>query len=318
MIPIQEEISAVEQPVKKIEEATPPPAHSLETVATDNAKENEIAKTVAATQEEKVIVKAEAKTEEVDLSKYSDDNPPAAVVLDEVAETRKPMATTNKVTTNTSTSAVTSTAKYGSSNVSVASAKLVSYGTVIKANNQSVYFIQLAALFSNKANLQEFNRVATLGNLYKIYESAATKIKLGYYYDEFEAKRILREVRNMGFTDAFISFVPMNTSNMELIVPGSDTTGNLNYTNNSSSTISKKYKVRLASYSDPSWFDLGSVSDLGTIEQWTKSDWTIFVLSGYSNYENAETARIRAVNRGYTDAKVVLDNGGVLETIQRN
>jgi len=74
----------------------------------------------------------------------------------------------------------------------------------------------------------------------------------------------------------------------------------------------------LASYSDPSWFDLGSVQDLGTIEQWSKSDWTIFVLSGYSNWENAETARIKAVNRGYVDAAVVKDNNGVLETIKTN
>ena len=34
--------------------------------------------------------------------------------------------------------------------------------------------------------------------------------------------------------------------------------------------------------------------------------------------EDAHAAKIRAVNRGFADAEVVIDNGGVLERIKTN
>lgn len=78
------------------------------------------------------------------------------------------------------------------------------------------------------------------------------------------------------------------------------------------------YKVRLASYEDPIWFDGNTVKDIGQIEQWSKGGWTIFILSGYTNYDTAELARIKAVNRGFVDAEVVIDNDGVIERLKKN
>ena len=54
------------------------------------------------------------------------------------------------------------------------------------------------------------------------------------------------------------------------------------------------------------------------MEQWTKGAWTIFILGGYSNYDDADQARIQAINRGYADAEVVIDNGGIIERIKKN
>jgi len=81
---------------------------------------------------------------------------------------------------------------------------------------------------------------------------------------------------------------------------------------------SSNFKVRLASYTDPLWFDTGSVKDIGEIEQWTKGDFTIFVLSGYSSIEEADQALIKAINRGYSEAHVVEDVNGYLQKVQRN
>ncbi|MFZ1790109.1 MAG: hypothetical protein WAT92_17450, partial [Saprospiraceae bacterium] len=78
------------------------------------------------------------------------------------------------------------------------------------------------------------------------------------------------------------------------------------------------YKIRLASYEDPIWFDLKKVNDLGHIEQWSKGTWTIFVISGFKSFQDAEQARVKAVNRGFTSAEVVIDNGGVIESIKKN
>lgn len=46
--------------------------------------------------------------------------------------------------------------------------------------------------------------------------------------------------------------------------------------------------MRLASYEDPIWFDINKVKDLGRIEQWTKGGWTIFILAGFNNLEEAK------------------------------
>jgi hypothetical protein len=60
------------------------------------------------------------------------------------------------------------------------------------------------------------------------------------------------------------------------------------------------------------------VRDLGRVEQWTKGTWTIFVLAGYGNINDAKKAAIAANNRGYKTAEVVIDNGGILERIKQN
>lgn len=251
------------------------------------------------------IVVAEAVADE--FAGFSDDNPPPAVVLADLEKESGSSLVVEK--------AEAPTVNYGTTGVSFSAAKIVSYGHVL-TTGKPVYFIQLAAFFRQEATVGQFSALADYGNIYKIKEATATKVKLGYYYDEYEAKRILQLVRNMGYTDAFISLAPIDTKKMELVINPSSSDDNFTYSAPLSSNVS--YKVRLASYSDPSWFDLASVEDLGTIEQWSKNEWTIFVLSGYSNWENAETARIKAINRGYVDAAVVKDNNGVLETIKRN
>ncbi len=301
--------------ISAIDEEVAPSAVSLPTI-----KDNGPALNNAATVAEKAVtttIDTKTAVAEEDLSKYSDDNPPPAVVLSEVQprNTKIKETTIAKPTsTNTTVKTTANTAKFGSAGVSMAMAKKVSVGEKI-TTGKPMYFIQLAAFFKSEANVVDFSNLSEYGNLYKIKESNATKVKLGYYYDEYEAKRILSLVRNKGYKDAFISLTAIDTRNMELVVTSGD---NFTYERGTTTTPVTSYKVRLASYSDASWFELGTVDDLGTIEQWTKGDWTIFVLSGYSNWENAETARIKAANRGYVDATVVMDNNGVLEAIKSN
>ncbi|HMT00121.1 MAG TPA: hypothetical protein PKA12_15310, partial [Saprospiraceae bacterium] len=95
-------------------------------------------------------------------------------------------------------------------------------------------------------------------------------------------------------------------------------TGNFEYTKPLPEVTDREYKVRLGSFEDPIWFDSKKVRDLGRLEQWTKGAWTIFILGGYSNYDDADQARIQAINRGYADAEVVIDNGGIIERIKKN
>ena len=195
--------------------------------------------------------------------------------------------------------------------ISVAGAKRVAVGEVILTNS-NVYFIQLAAMFKSEAKMENFSSLTRYGSLYKMYQSSATKVKLGYFFDEQEAKEILRQVKSNGHNDAFITYEALNTARMELVDISNN---NTSHSTTVSSSSAPSYKVRLASYEDPIWFDVAKVNDIGVIEQWSKGEWTIFVLSGFNSLDEAEMARAAALNRGFHDAEVVRDRGGILEDL---
>ncbi len=196
--------------------------------------------------------------------------------------------------------------------ISLAGAKRVAFGEVIRSNS-NVYFIQLAALFQSRANVNQFNSLSQYGSLYKVEQSNATKIKLGYFFDEYEAKEVLRQVKARGHKDAFITYESLNTSKLQLVTVAENKNVNHNQSYYDASNSGESYKVRLASYEDPIYFDVTKVNDIGVIEQWTKGEWTIFVMSGYNSLDEAELARVAAINRGFVDASVVLDRNGILQ-----
>jgi tetratricopeptide (TPR) repeat protein len=192
--------------------------------------------------------------------------------------------------------------------------------------NTEVYFIQLASVATNKPNFEIFKPLLRYGNIYKMQNNNTLKVRLGYFTDRKEAEDILSKVRQKGYKDAFISHEILNTAQMELVLTGTDENsftdkGNFNTSNPEvakSYKSTNKYKVRLASYEDPIWFDVNKVKDLGRIEQWTKGGWTIFILAGYNDLEEAKKAQIQALNRGYKTSEVVIDNGGILERLKQN
>ena len=93
--------------------------------------------------------------------------------------------------------------------------------------------------------------------------SKILKVRLGYFSERREAEDILVKVKQNGYKDAFISFELLNTAQMELVLTGTDESsftdkGNFNTKNpevEKSYISPSKYKVRLASYEDPIWFD---------------------------------------------------------------
>ncbi len=205
-------------------------------------------------------------------------------------------------------------------NFSMVDARLVAKQEVIlEAPPTKVYFIQVAALANSRGNVSTFDRLTSYGNLYKVYKSNSTKIRLGYYYDRDEATKILSSVKSMGYNDAFIVHESLVTSELELVgnSSSSNAKGSISSTYTPAPEVTN-YKIRLASYTDPLWFDVSRVNDLGEIEQWTKGQYTIFILSGYGSLDNAEKAMVKAKNRGFTDAHIVIDNNGYLEKLKQN
>ena len=272
-----------------IEDARPSETNNMESVApvavAVNASEEVVEKTIVET-----TPVAEVKSSDTPVLDAYGDTPPAAVNLEEL-ERKTQMGT-----------------------IAISDAVKVSYGEVVNTNS-NVYFIQLAALYSSGGNVLPYKNLIDYGNIYKSQGSSVTKIKLGYFYDKYEADRILAQVKSKGFSDAFITTDVLNNGNMELLISKNDTAVDFGQEYNAGYTSGTQYKVRLAAYEDPIWFEVNKVKDLGVIEQWSKKDWTIFVLSGYGSFDDANSARIAALNRGFSDAEVVVDRDGILETV---
>ncbi|MBL0082738.1 MAG: PD40 domain-containing protein [Saprospiraceae bacterium] len=225
-------------------------------------------------------------------------------------------------------------------------ARRVSIGEVLASKDKPrVYFIQLASMIANNSDVNKFKTLVKFGNIYKVKVNNSTKVRLGYFLERSETDVLLQKVRSEGFKDAFIVEQELSTSDLELMLSQMDNknaTGNVSSTPKNNSTVhnnkpkndavtgnfeytkplpevtDREYKVRLGSFEDPIWFDSKKVRDLGRLEQWTKGAWTIFILGGYSNYDDADQARVQAINRGYADAEVVIDNGGIIERIKKN
>ncbi|HMQ08248.1 MAG TPA: SPOR domain-containing protein, partial [Saprospiraceae bacterium] len=185
-------------------------------------------------------------------------------------------------------------------------------------NGSMVYFVQLAAFSRSVDNAHRFKNLVRYGNLYQVSESNLVKLRLGYYFDENHAREVLKTVKEQGFKDAFITREQLNTAKMELLFSNLDFDHPSSYMTESKFKGKSQYKVRLAAYEDPMWFDISKAKDIGRIEQWTKGGWTIFICSGYHSLEEAEKARLMALNKGFRDAELVFDNEGILEKVKRN
>lgn len=199
--------------------------------------------------------------------------------------------------------------------MSLFGARKIALGEIFSAKS-GVYFIQLAALSQSRGNVDKFRNLVQFGSLYKVYHTTFTKIKLGYYLDRQEASEVLNSIKRLGYNDAFITYETLDGAEMELVASSYEVN---DYKANSFDYVNQsKYKVRLGSYSDPLWFDTSNVKDIGKIEQWSKGKWTIFILSGFGDLESAQSAMIKAQNRGYRDAEIVIDNNGILERLKQN
>lgn len=234
---------------------------------------------------------------------------PKAVSLDELID---PNAL--PVRTNASAQVSFRDNEMAPDDLSLEGAVKIAYGEIINTS-MKVYFVQLASIVNDKGNYDRYNDLVELGNVYRVKKENIYKIRLGYFYGEAEAKSILTTVREKGFKDAFLVEEMLNVKELELMVSKYSFHKNAKYDKPS---VESNYKVRLAAYSNPLYFDVEKVKDLGVIEQWSKDKWTIFILSGFESLEKAKNSQIKAINRGFTGAEIVMDTDGVLTRVNEN
>src|SRR5690606_30982202 len=157
------------------------------------------------------------------------------------------------------------------------------------------YYIQIAAL-AKHSDITPFSDLKMYGDLVVHDDAMYSKVRVGTFETDAEARLVLNRLRAGGYPDAFVVKDKVQTQSAQL--PQSE------------------YKVRLATYTKAANFDPTPVMHLGSIESYRKDDMTIMLLGGYDSLKSAQQAREEAVSKGFHDAYVVMDNNGVLERVR--
>lgn len=173
----------------------------------------------------------------------------------------------------------------------------------------SGYAVQLASL-SQAPNLDQFNNLNSLGNVYTVNQGGAFKVRLGVFSTRSEAERVAAQVKSSGYSGAFI--VAESGGAAPATPPA---TNNPPTTNNPPSGYAP-YKVQIGAFRNPAGFDMAKAQALGTIEQVRRSDGiTLMLISGLRTEQEARNMQSRARAAGYSGAFVLMDQNGQLVKI---
>ncbi len=141
------------------------------------------------------------------------------------------------------------------------------------------------------------------GKVYLDRSQEVAKVKVGKFFDQSVAKRIKAMIkRKPGYESAFltpyveVSDLPVSSQALP---------------------DEPQYMVRLASYLNPDLFDATKVAELGTIKSFKKGDWTIMLLEGYLELDEARKASKLAQEQGFRSAHVVRWDNKVLRRVHQ-
>ena len=158
-----------------------------------------------------------------------------------------------------------------------------------------------------------------LGNVYVHRENGLYKVRIGPFETQQEAKQVLLGVKSKGRTDAFI-VVQQSGENDAPIISTPSPSPPVNQSPEVHSTqpelVEGDYKVRVASYLHPGSFNPESIDQLGRLESYRKGDLTIMMIGGFRTLDEARSAKNAVIAKGFPDATIVLDNSGILETVE--
>ncbi len=180
------------------------------------------------------------------------------------------------------------------------------------------YAIQVAAFNSSRTtDLSRFKNLGTVGNVYNRYEGSKTKVRVGVFQTRAEATAAAKKAKAKGFKDCFVVSETLEGLGQEVVVADIPK-GNNNTTTNSGVTSGgfAGYKVRLAAYRKPQFFQRSKVESIGIVEQKIKGPWTIMLLSGYGTLGEAQRAANSARGAGFSQAHVVMDDGVSLTKVK--
>lgn len=211
-----------------------------------------------------------------------------------------------------------------------------------------VFAVQLSASSRPVTDMHSLSSWEQLGPLYVYTENGLYKVRIGPFKTQDEAKQVLLKAKEKGKKDAFIviqeglegyepeGYVKYEESMVideKFIISGrapesSPTTPAVEPTIPQAKTSVVEpqpvlmddeiieYKVRLASYLKPGGFNTQDVDKYGPLESYRKGEWTIMLIGGFKTLEDAKRVQKEVIAKGYKDAIIVADKGGVLEDVK--
>ena len=183
-----------------------------------------------------------------------------------------------------------------------------------QVNYGSGYSVQVAAFASSRTNdMSKFQSLGSIGNVYNRYEGDKTKVRIGVFGTKAAATTAVKRARQHGFKDAFVVSESLEGLGQEVLIADNTT---IPKGNNGSGSGYSAYKVRLAAYKKPQFFQRAKVENFGIVEERIKGPWTIMLLAGYSNLGEAQRAVGNAIRAGFPQAHVVIDNGVKLTKVK--
>ena len=156
-----------------------------------------------------------------------------------------------------------------------------------------------------------------IGQVYIHQENGMYKVRIGPYATQQEAKQALLQVKSKGRSDAFI--VVMQNGQFDAPAPKEEIQPEVEAQVSvpvASSIEQGDYKVRVASYLHPGAFNPEGIDQLGRLESYRRGEWTIMMIGGFKTLEEARNARNIVMSKGFTDAAIVMDKDGIIETIE--
>lgn len=191
-----------------------------------------------------------------------------------------------------------------------------------------LFAVQLAATSKAITDRSSFNSWSSVGPVFIHKEDGLNKVRIGPYSTQEEAKAALNEVKAKGKKDAFI-VIQQGREQNEILTPRTKeapvvaTPSEEEFQENEQPVVFEEptiieegeYKVRLISYLKPGGFNPKDIDGLGSLESYRQGDWTIILIGGLTSKEQAISVRNTVVNKGYKDARVVMDQDGILQDI---
>jgi len=193
------------------------------------------------------------------------------------------------------------------------------------------FAVQLSASSRPIADKSSLKSWEELGPVYIHPENGMYKVRLGPFDSQDKAKEVLIQAKARGKKDAFIviqkglenyapqGYARLQTGDVEMMeAPTAPAISPLPETKIVPATVPAdeeitEYKVRLASYLKPGGFSTKDVDQYGPLESYRKGEWTILMIGGFKTEQDAIRVRDLVIPKGFKDARVVADRGGILD-----
>lgn len=206
------------------------------------------------------------------------------------------------------------------------------------------FAVQLSASsrpITDKSTLKSWEE---LGPVYIHTENGMNKVRIGPFDSQDKAKQVLLAAKERGKKDAFIviqqglehyapqGYVKQESYEQEAIgdvkaTPVKSNPPAVPATKAPAPVVAAEppvspgvdegeiveYKVRLASFLKPGGFNTKDIDQYGPLESYRQGDWTIMLIGGFKTSKDAGRVRDLVIAKGYKDARVVIDRGGILE-----